>query len=96
MEQIKDEKKQTKKGPPVWEIAVHLAVAGDVFNGVFVCCPFFHKMSWMKFGTLLGSSLERSVIDYWRVKPVFLGKNLGQKPRHVRPLWLKTFGLLET
>ena len=22
------------------EIAVHLAVAGDVFDGVFICCPF--------------------------------------------------------
>ena len=29
--------------PPVWEIAVHLAVAGDVFDGfdgVFLCCSF--------------------------------------------------------
>ena len=26
--------------PPVWEIAVSLAVAGDVFDGVFLCCPF--------------------------------------------------------
>ena len=25
------------------EIAVHLAVAGDVFNGVFLCCPFFPR-----------------------------------------------------
>ena len=24
----------------VWEIAVHLAVADDVFDGVFLCCPF--------------------------------------------------------
>ena len=24
------------------EIAVHLAVAGDVFDGVFLCCPFSH------------------------------------------------------
>ena len=23
-----------------WEIPVHLAVAGDVFDGVFLCCPF--------------------------------------------------------
>ena len=22
-------------------IAVYLAVAGDVFDGVFLCCPFF-------------------------------------------------------
>ena len=26
-------------------IAVHLAVAGDVFDGVFLCCPFSHEMS---------------------------------------------------
>ena len=26
----------------VWEIAVHLVVAGDVFDGVFLCCPFSH------------------------------------------------------
>ena len=24
----------------VWEIAVHLAIAGDVFGGVFLCCRF--------------------------------------------------------
>ena len=24
-------------------IAVHLAVAGDVFDGVFLCCPFFSR-----------------------------------------------------
>ena len=24
----------------LWKIAVHLAVAGDVFGGVFLCCPF--------------------------------------------------------
>ena len=35
----------------VWEIAVHLPVAGDVFDGVFLCCPFSHEMSWMRSGT---------------------------------------------
>ena len=29
----------------LWEIAVHLAVAGDVFNGISLCCPFSHEMS---------------------------------------------------
>ena len=24
----------------LWEIAVYLAVAGDVFDGVFLWCPF--------------------------------------------------------
>ena len=26
--------------PPVWEIDVRLAVAGDVFDDVFLCCLF--------------------------------------------------------
>ena len=32
-------------------LAVHLAVAGDVFDGAFLCCPFSHKMSSMRSGT---------------------------------------------
>ena len=28
---------------PVWEVAVHLDVAGDVFDDVFLCCPFFPR-----------------------------------------------------
>ena len=35
----------------VWEIAFHLAVAGDVFDALFLCCPFSHEMSWMRSGT---------------------------------------------
>ena len=27
--------------PIYWEIAVHLAVAGDVFDGVFLCAVLF-------------------------------------------------------
>ena len=33
------------------EIAVHLAVACDVFIDVSLCCPFSHEMSWMNSGT---------------------------------------------
>ena len=33
------------------QIAIHLAVAGDVFNGVSLCYPFSHEMSWMRSGT---------------------------------------------
>ena len=36
---------------PVWEIADHLAVACDVFDGVLLCCPFANEMSWMRSGT---------------------------------------------
>ena len=32
---------ESSRWPPVWETAVHLAVAGGVFDGVFLCCPFF-------------------------------------------------------
>ena len=34
--------------PPVWEIAFRLAVACDVYNGVFLCCSFSHEVSWMR------------------------------------------------
>ena len=43
----------TSRLPPVWEIAVHLAVAGDGYDGVFLCCPFSHAMSWMRSWTKL-------------------------------------------
>ena len=29
--------------PVTWEIAVHLAVACDVFDCVFLCCPFSQR-----------------------------------------------------
>ena len=31
----------------VWKIAIHLAVAGGVNDGVFLCCPFYQEMSWL-------------------------------------------------
>ena len=46
-----DVKCWTSRRPPVWEIAVHLAVAGDIFDGVFLWCPFSHEMSWTRSGT---------------------------------------------
>ena len=27
---------------------VHLAVACGVYDGVFLCCPFSHEVSWMR------------------------------------------------
>ena len=41
----------------VWGIAVHLAVVGDVYDGVFLCCPFSHEMSWMRSWTYLSQFL---------------------------------------
>ena len=29
----------------------YLAVAGDVFDGTFLCCPIPHEMSLMRSGT---------------------------------------------
>ena len=31
---------KTSRWPPVWETAVHLALAGGVFDGFFLCCLF--------------------------------------------------------
>ena len=42
----------------VWEITDHLAVAGDVFDGVFLCCVFSHEMSWVRSGTSLSQFLR--------------------------------------
>ena len=40
-------------------MAVHLVVAGDVFDGVlFLCCPLSHEMSWMRSGTKLNHFLR--------------------------------------
>ena len=39
-------------------VAVHLAVAGDVFDGVFLCYPFSHEMSGMRSGTELSQFLR--------------------------------------
>ena len=41
----------------VWEIAVHLAVAGDIFDGVFLSCSFY-EMSWMRSGAELSQFLR--------------------------------------
>ena len=40
------------------KIAVHLAVAGDIFDGVFLCCPFSHEMSWVRSETKLSQFLR--------------------------------------
>ena len=34
--------------PPVWGVAVRLAVACGVCGGVFLCCSFSHGVSWMR------------------------------------------------
>ena len=39
-------------------MAVYLIVAGDVFDGVFLCCLFSNEMSWMKSVTQLSESIS--------------------------------------
>ena len=40
-------------------MAVHLAVACDVFDGVlFLCCPLSHETSWVRSGTELSQFLR--------------------------------------
>ena len=36
----------------MWEIAVHLSVAGDILNDVSLGCPFSDEMSWMRPGSV--------------------------------------------
>ena len=40
------------------EIAVHLVAAGDIYDCVFLCCPFFHEMSRMRSWTKLSQFLR--------------------------------------
>ena len=43
----------------LWEMAVHLALAGDVFDGVLFCAVFFsHEMSWIRSGIELSQFLR--------------------------------------
>ena len=42
------------------EMAVHLAVTVDVFDGVLFC-PFSHEMSWMRFGIEFSQFLRISI-----------------------------------
>ena len=39
----------------MWEIAVHLAVAGVVFDGVYLCCPFLPRDVLDEIWDLIGS-----------------------------------------
>ena len=34
------------------------AAAGDVYDNVILCCPFFHEMPWMRSGTELSQFLK--------------------------------------
>ena len=59
--------------PPMWEVAVCLAVAFGVCGGVFLCCPFSHEVSWMRSWilNLIGSFYEGcpsySYVSKWKL-----------------------------
>ena len=40
---VTGQRQKAHLGPPVWEIAVHLAVACDVYVGVFFVLSFFPR-----------------------------------------------------
>ena len=42
----------------MWEVAGHLAVAGGVYDGVFLCCPFSHEIFWMRSWTSMSRLLK--------------------------------------
>ena len=51
----------------VWEIAVHLAVTCDVFDGVFLCCPFFPQDVLNEIWDLIGSVSESCPFYFYLV-----------------------------
>ena len=60
------------------------AVAGDVFNGVSLCCPFFpHEMSWMRSGTLLNQFLRIFLPTFALVSLSTIAVNPSVKPKCV-------------
>ena len=54
-------------------MAVYLALAGDVFNGVLFCAVFFsHEMSWMRSGTELSKFLRLFLPTLDKLLPLVL------------------------
>ena len=62
--------------PPVWEIAVHLAVACDVYDGVFLCCPFFPRHVLDEILNLI-ESVSESFPTYSYVKILLVADRTG-------------------
>ena len=60
----------------VWETAVHLAVAGGVFDGVFLCCPFFPldvlDEIWDLIQSVSEGFLTYSYVKFLRDSPAFI------------------------
>ena len=62
----------------MWEIAIHLIVAGDVFNGVF-CLSFFPRYILMRSWTALGQFQGVSYLLFQIVYVMYL-RNFGETP----------------
>ena len=63
----------------MWEIAVHLAIAGGIHDGVVLCCPFSHEMDLIEsvsegFPTysLIWEDLLKTMMYIWP-RPIFHG-----------------------
>ena len=74
----------------MWEIAVQLAVAGDVYDGVFMCCPFSHEMSRMRSWTSFSMFLRVFLALLSLVKET--RKVAGTEVRRLR--WMKVLNYL--
>ena len=72
----------TSRWPPVWEIASRLAVAGDVFDSVFLCCPFSNKMSCVRSGTWLSQFLRMFLPTLSLVVRLYWTKTAFQYKEH--------------
>ena len=61
------------------KIAVHLAVASDVFDGAFLCCPVSHEMSWIRSGTELSKFLSLPCPLLWSTRAPKVGTENNSK-----------------
>ena len=51
-----------------FNVSVHLAVTGDIFDGVLFCAALFsHEMSWVRSGTELSQFLKIFLPTFVRI-----------------------------
>ena len=53
---------------PIWETAIHLAVAGGVFDGVFLCCPFSPLDVLNEIWDVIGSFIDGFLTYFFTAK----------------------------
>ena len=98
---IKIGKKWCSMWPPVWEMAVQLAVAGDVFDGVLFCAVLLsHEMSWMRSWNELNQFLRISIptslskTAWYRLKYCLKNRKIQSHPFHVSTSSWNEFDLI--